>query len=184
MNYKEIVLIRHGRPASEHNGRVSSSGFARWVRAYDRSGVHPASHPLCQRDLSRHYSLSSALPRARHSAQRYLGQPADEALALLNEMAIPRYRMPGRLNAWTWVYLNRFYWLCGRRGPFESFGQARRRIREGAQAVIARAEQHQQVVVFGHALTNRFIARYLRQQGWQAVEQAYTYWGVSRFRLS
>lgn len=178
MSDREIVLVRHGRPASENNDRLSSSGFARWVKNYNRCDLHPDSQPRCQRNFSQHYTISSALHRARLSAQRYTGQPAAEFNAAFNEMDIPRYRLPFTLNAWTWVYLNRAMWFAGRRGPFESFSQARRRVEQACELLIERAETHHKVVLFAHAMTNRFLSRYLTRRGWQVIEKDHRYWGV------
>lgn len=178
MSDREIVLVRHGRPASENNDRLSSSGFARWVKNYNRCDLHPESQPHCQRDFSNHYSISSALQRAKLSAQRYTGQPVTESDAVFNEMDIPRYRLPFKLNAWTWVYLNRAMWIAGRRGPFESFSQARRRIEKACDLLVERAANHHNVVLFAHAMTNRFLCRYLVRRGWQIIEKDHRYWGV------
>ncbi|WP_018984383.1 phosphoglycerate mutase family protein [Salinimonas chungwhensis] len=182
MDYKEIVLLRHGRPASEHNHKLTSGEFGRWVRDYNRALLHPDSLPVAPRDFCDHYIISSALRRARLSASLYINRPADEFNALFNEMEIPRYRLPGRFNAWTWVYLNRLLWMAGRPGPFESFAQARHRIRLATDVLLTTVEKHRRVVVFAHALTNRFLSWNLRNQGWQMIEKDHRYWGIIRLQ--
>ncbi|QPG05840.1 histidine phosphatase family protein [Salinimonas marina] len=179
---KEILLIRHGRPASEHNGRVSSAGFSRWVRNYNRAPLHDQSWPWCQRDLSQYYIMTSSLRRAKLSAARYSERPVKEHHRLLDEMQIPRYRLPLTLKAWSWVYLNRLLWCLGRPGPFESFAQARERIRQAADMLDARAASESKICIFAHALTNRFLVRYLQRKGWQVTEKDHRYWGVIRLQ--
>ena len=176
----EIMLIRHGRPASEHNRRLSSAGFSRWVRDYNRAVLHPQSHPRCQRDLKDYYIMSSKLRRAKLSAQRYTSYPVRQESPLLNEMQIPRYRLPVKLAAWNWIYLNRALWMLGQTGPFESFSQARARIRQATEELTSKAAEHEKVCVFAHAMTNRFVARYLQQQGWTISEKDHRYWGIIR----
>lgn len=177
---KEILLIRHGRPASEHNFRLSSAGFSNWVRNYNRAALHQHSLPRCQRNLSQHYIMASKLRRAQLSAARYTHHPITEINALLNEMQIPRYRLPLKIKAWSWVYLNRLLWFAGRPGPFESCLHARQRIYRAANLLEVRANQHSKICVFAHALTNRFLVRYLQALGWKVTEKDHRYWGVIR----
>lgn len=179
---KEILLIRHGRPASEHNNRVSSAGFSRWVRNYNRANLHEQSRPRCERDLSQYYIMTSNLRRARLSAARYSPLPPMEHSRLLDEMQIPRYRLPVKMKAWSWVYINRLLWFCGRPGPFESFVQARERIRQAAAMLETRAASEPKICIFAHALTNRFLVRYLQRSGWQVTEKDHRYWGVIRLQ--
>jgi broad specificity phosphatase PhoE len=165
----EIVLIRHGRPTGAQNPVLSASGFARWVREYNRSRVHSESLP--PDDLKGAFAeclvLSSDLPRAVHSAELCIGRYPDRTLAELREMEIPRFRMPFRLSAYSWVYLNRAMWMVGRRGPFESFAVAKTRASKAATRLEQLAHAHGRVVVFGHGMLNRHIRAHLVSVGWQ-----------------
>ncbi|RDV25553.1 phosphoglycerate mutase family protein [Alteromonas aestuariivivens] len=183
MEAKEILLIRHGRPKSATNEKVNATGFAHWVRDYNRAQLHPKSKAGHRLDLSEYYIMSSDLKRAQLSASQYSDQPIHEISALLREMDIPRYRLPFRLRAWTWVVINRAIWFAGVRGPFESFSAAKVRANYAANLLEARAETHRKVVVFGHGLSNRYIRRNLERRGWKVLSKDHGYWGLNRLQL-
>lgn len=180
----EIILIRHGRPLSATNQKLNAAGFAQWVRDYNRAGLHPHSIPHQLVDLADHYIVSSQLKRAQLSAERYCPYPVQETSALLNEMEIPRYRVPLHLNAWSWVTLNRALWFAGRKGRFESFASARVRTIQAAHLLEQRAKDFQRVAVFGHGMSNLFIRKALKQRGWKVIARDNAYWGVNRLQKS
>ncbi|MCW8091043.1 histidine phosphatase family protein [Alteromonas sp. ASW11-130] len=177
---KEIILIRHGKPASAHNERVNATGFAKWVRQYDKAELDVDSHPHFTVDLTNHYIIASNLKRARLSAEKYSNNQISEVNCLFREMDIPRYKLPFTLRAWNWVYLNRALWMAGKKGPFESFQQAKVRARLASEYLCDLAQQQQRIALFGHAMTNRVLRHNLRQQGWSLVQKQEQFWGVSK----
>lgn len=178
---KEILLIRHGKPQSATNFRVTPAGFARWIRNYNKSEVDNTSRPEQKCDLTDHFVISSTLPRAIHSAAIYTGMLPRETHCELNEMDIPYYNLPFQLKAWSWVYLNRLFWLMGASSRCESFQEAKMRIRLGADIVERYANEHTKVAVFAHAMTNRYLASLLVKNGWRCEHKEFHYWGVTRF---
>ncbi|WP_395342270.1 hypothetical protein PN836_000545 [Ningiella sp. W23] len=67
----EIVLVRHGKPASASNQKLNAAGFANWVRNYNHALVSDSSRPnthLRER-FDGFYVVSSDLPRAIDSAK-------------------------------------------------------------------------------------------------------------------
>ena len=178
----EIILVRHGKPDGADNPRVNAAGYGRWVRQYDKSRVRADSRPpAALRDSVRdHYLLASSLARAVHSCELSAGRGPDERWPSLREMDIPRYKLPGQLPAYLWLYINRALWLGGKRGPFESFRQAKQRAVVVAGQLHALAESQPKIAVFGHALSNRFIARALCELGWQGEPRYTGYWGDIR----
>ncbi|QJR81287.1 phosphoglycerate mutase family protein [Alteromonas pelagimontana] len=183
MEAKEIILIRHGKPASAVNDKMDAAGFAKWVRHYNRAGIHHNSRAQTTRELEAFYIMSSDLKRARLSAELYTPHAVRETSALLREMDIPRYKLKGRFKAWSWVYLNRAVWLAGKHGPFESFKEAKARVNEAVTLLEQRVALHGRVAVFGHGMTNRYLRIYLQQKGWQLVEKDNRFWGVNHLRL-
>lgn len=175
----DIYLIRHGKPQSATNERVNSAGFSQWVRRYDRSLVAASSRPptALQAEAQTGVVVSSDLSRAVHSAELCSGRTPDIVLPRMREMEIPRYRLPLRLNAWTWVYLNRALWMAGRKGYGETYSAAKKRALLAADDLEAIVGRSQRVVVFGHALINLFVAKQLVQRGWQGKPKATNYWG-------
>lgn len=176
----EIVLIRHGKPEAANNNVLSASGFTKWIRKYNHSKVCNSSRPASINEgYKDHYAISSDLKRAIHSTELYTGSLPETQYSVLREMEIPRYKLPFRLRAWTWVYLNRFLWMLGRRGPFESYKQAKQRAKLATEKLINLALQENKIIVFGHGYMNIHIRKYLRQAGWKIKMKSNEYWGVS-----
>jgi len=123
----EIILIRHGKPTSAKNSRLTAGGFAQWVRQYNLANVADDSRPVqcLDEDLIHYYIVASDLKRAVQSAQIFTNKTPDKIFPELREMEIPRYKFPLHLKAWTWVYLNRLCWMLGLKGSFESYKEAK-----------------------------------------------------------
>src|SRR5688572_25391661 len=102
----EILLVRHGRPVAAVNPVTTSPVFAQWVRRYNKSGLRPdRRRPAHLAEGSGPFVVvSSDLLRARQSAERCTGRAPDVLLRTLREMEIPRYRIPGRMRVYTWLY--------------------------------------------------------------------------------
>ena len=175
--FMEIILIRHGKPESATNPLVTSGGYANWVRRYNQSSVACDSRPPSQlRDrLNNHYIVSSDLRRAVESAEICSGQTPKEKHPILREMDIPRYRMPFKFRAWTWLYLSRFLWTLGVKGTFESYKEARLRSKTACQKLIQLACKHDKIVVFGHGYMNLHIRKELISNGWSMSEKSNKY---------
>ncbi|GEA12020.1 histidine phosphatase family protein [Alteromonas sp. KUL49] len=181
---REIILIRHGKPLSAKNDKLNAAGFARWVKDYGHSELDPANYPASKSNLFPSLVISSSFKRAKLSAEYYIGEKPELVLSELKEMDIPYYRLPFTLKAWHWVFLNRFLWILGIKGPFESFSQAKARVK-GAASILHKASQsHERIVVFGHGMSNRYLRIYLKQLGWQVNEKSNSYWGISKLSLS
>jgi len=178
----EIVLIRHGKPTAAVNPKVSAAGFSRWVKNYNDSQVALDSLPpeVLTKVVAKHWIVSSDLARAIHSARLCMNRPADLSLSLLREMDIPRYQLPFKLKAYTWLVLNRCLWLLGVKASaepsVESFKQAKGRALSSAEELQVLAIKHNKVAVFGHGLMNKFIAKELIKLGWLAEVKGKKYW--------
>lgn len=181
---REILFIRHGRPASENNQSLNAPGFLRWVRDYNRADLHHQSAPHEQLDLRGYYIMCSDLHRARLSAAKYTPLPVNHYNACFNEMDIPYYRLPLTLNAWSWVYLNRFLWMLGKAGNFESFADAKVRAKDAVNLIVKHSSAHPKIALFGHGMTSRMMMHYLKKQGWRSSTKDYRYWGAIRLHLT
>lgn len=181
----EIILIRHGKPTSANNPIVNACEYTKWIRQYNFSDVAKNSRPdITHSQYASFYTLSSDLKRAIHSAHIYVGRAPEEVNPLYREMDIPRYKLPFRLKAWHWVYLSRFLWMFGCKGPFESFSQAKQRAELAAEQLIEMTKQKEQVVLFGHGFMNRYIRKALMQKGWQLGSKSNAYWGITSLTIN
>ena len=177
---KEIVLIRHGKPASAHNQKINASAYAQWVRRYDLSSLDPQSKPTVLVPLVDSYIIVSSLKRASLSASAYGAVNIDEVQPLLREMDIPYYRLPFSMKAWHWVLVSRLLWFLGKKGKFESFKAAKSRVVLLADHLESILRSESRVVLFGHGLIHYFLQRQLKKRGWLLVEKNSEFWGVSR----
>jgi broad specificity phosphatase PhoE len=177
---KEIVLIRHGKPASAHNQKINASAYAQWVRRYNLSSLDPQSKPTVLVPLVDSYIIVSSLKRASLSASAYGAVNIDEVQPLLREMDIPYYRLPFSMKAWHWVLVSRLLWFLGKKGKFESFKAAKSRVVLLADHLESILRSESRVVLFGHGLIHYFLQRQLKKRGWLLVEKNSEFWGVSR----
>jgi broad specificity phosphatase PhoE len=180
----EIVLIRHGKPTTANNPLVGACDYTKWIRRYNFSDVATNSRPeSINKQYKTFYSLSSDLIRAIHSANIYVGKPPEEVNELYREMEIPRYKLPFKLKAWSWVYFSRLLWMLGCKGSFESFKQAKKRAELAAEQLIETAKEQDKVVLFGHGFMNRYIRKSLIKKGWTVNCKSNAYWGVSSLKI-
>ncbi len=176
----EIILIRHGKPTSANNPVLTALEYTKWIRRYNFSDVSESSRPeITNTDLKSYYLLSSHFNRAIHSAEIYTGRKPDQISPLFKEMDIPRYKLPFRLKAMTWVYLCRVLWMLGLNGSFESYRSAKIRAEIAAEELVELAKKKGKVVLFGHGYMNLHIRRVLIRKGWSLNCKSNSFWGLS-----
>jgi broad specificity phosphatase PhoE len=180
----KIVLIRHGKPTSAENPVLSASEYTKWIRRYNFSDVSSQSRPgSINKALRGYYLVSSDFNRAIHSTEIYTGRAPDLISPIYKEMEIPRYKLPFKLKAMTWVYLCRVLWMFGLKGPFESYRLAKQRSELATSELIALAKDKGTVVLFGHGYMNLHIRRVLIKRGWSLNCKSNDYWGISSLEI-
>jgi hypothetical protein len=180
----DIVLIRHGKPTSADNPVLNAYEYTKWIRRYNWSDVANNSRPEnIDENINSCYVVSSDLNRAIHSANIYTGQPPKEISKIYREMEIPRYKLPCRLKAFTWVYLCRVFWLLGFKGSFESFQLAKSRAELAADKLIILATEKGKVVLFGHGYMNFYIRKAFIKIGWLLNSKSNVFWGVTSLKI-
>ncbi|GLX80427.1 hypothetical protein tinsulaeT_37670 [Thalassotalea insulae] len=174
-----ITLVRHGKPIASSNPRVTAVGFAKWVRAYNRSLVCSDSLPPqeLQEKFHNSYTFSSDLNRSIHSAEICLGKGANVVLGDLREMDIPRLKLPFSMTVNTWLVIARLCWLLRISANSESYKVGRKRIITAVDLIIAKAFEYKDVAIFGHGISNRLIAKELRRRGWTVKFASKGFWG-------
>lgn len=167
-----IILMRHGKPDHRSQGRLSAQKLADWCEAYDLALVCDFP-PQRSMQIAQRASVvaSSPLPRARSSLAR-LGLSPHNVDDVFSELAVPvvsseRLQLPAVI----WLALLRLLWLCGYAGQGESLFAARQRAVNAADKLIALSQQGT-VLLVGHGIMNKMIARELRKRGWQAEKHA------------
>jgi broad specificity phosphatase PhoE len=176
----EIILIRHGKPTSAKNLVLSASEYTKWIRRYNFSDVSKQSRPdIINKEVSSYYLVSSDFKRAIHSTEIYSGRSPDLISPIYQEMEIPRYKLPFKLKAMTWVFLCRVLWMLGLKGSFESYRLAKERSELAAEQLVTLAQEKGKVVLFGHGYMNLHIRRILIKKGWSLNCKSNSFWGLS-----
>lgn len=177
----EIVLIRHGKPIAATNPIVNGLGYVKWVKQYHASYILKNSHPCAEhiKQYKNHFVITSDLNRAVHSAKIFTEETPNVIDKNLREMELPHYKLPLYLPAMVWLYLSRILWVLGCKGPFESYKQAKVRSIKAVFMLIKASEEHNNVIVFGHGLINRFIRKVLIKKGWRLATTSSDYWGAT-----
>lgn len=167
--------MRHGEPQHRGEPKVSYRQMFEWIDSYNRSSTgsdRPSeiAQILAYRALT---FLSSPLPRALSSLKTLGCEPGliDE---VFREAELPVFRIPGlRLSPFYWAALFRVLWLCGLSGEAECVSVAKKRAAKAAE------DSDGPVLLMGHGIINRFIAKELIASGWkEQTRQGKGYWGA------
>ena len=175
-----IILMRHGKPDHAQHGRLPALAMAAWCEAYDMSLVAEMPPERCREvAATADYIVASPLPRALSSLEK-LGLEAVSVDPLFSEVSLPVMRLGyPHLPPGFWLLLLRLLWLGGYAGTVESYQQAEQRARLAAAKLITLSEQGN-VLLAGHGIMNKLIARQLRKQGWLAEKHASSrYWSTA-----
>ncbi|MFG1175130.1 histidine phosphatase family protein [Erwiniaceae bacterium CAU 1747] len=183
----EIILMRHGRPGFTGAPKVKADEMAIWISHYDASDTGSDRPPERIRQQSDRVltALSSPLPRALSSLAMLNLQPVrvDE---VFREAELPVYMIPAvKLSPYSWVVFFRLLWLCGLSKEVESLAMAKKRARRAAEILVKHATVHSgPVLLMGHGIMNRLIAKELISLGWkQCTRAGKGYWGADFFSL-
>lgn len=175
-----IILMRHGKPDRQPTTRLTALAMAEWCEQYDLSLVCDMP-PERSRTIASQadYIITSTLPRAQSSLEK-LSLPPQEISPLFAEVDLPimafqQWRLPPTL----WLSLLRALWFCGVSGEVESYREARQRAQRAADRLV-QLSQSGTVLLVGHGIMNKIIARELRRRGWQAEKHASSrYWSTA-----
>lgn len=175
----KITLVRHGKPVSSTNPKVTVAGFAYWVRAYNRSLVCRDSFPPKEfyHKFRDSYIISSDLIRAIHSTKICLGRDADLVSRNFREMDIPRLKLPFFMTVNSWLAVARLCWFIGISGKGESYKSGLERVLSAVDYITLKVNEHGHIVVFGHGIFNRFVTRELKRRGWCVKSNQMGFWG-------
>lgn len=183
----EIILMRHGEPEYRGEGKVSYREMAEWIDSYNRSSTgsdKPSERAqiLAYRALT---FLSSPLPRALSSLKTLGCEPGliDE---VFREAELPAFHIPGlRLSPFYWAALFRVLWLCGLSGEVECVRMAKSRAVKAAELLVTAAKGSDgPVLLMGHGIMNRFIAKELIAAGWkEQTRPGKGYWGAGVYSI-
>jgi len=183
----EIILMRHGKPSFTGYSRVTSLEMNEWISQYDLSDTGSDMPPQSCKALasSALHIISSPLPRAL-SSLKALGREPDLIDEVFREADLPLFGMPAfKLSPIVWASLFRVMWLCGISRNVESLGIAKQRAVQAADILVMSAKvSNGPVLLMGHGVMNRLIAKELISLGWKACRrQGSGYWNAGIYSL-
>lgn len=167
-----IILMRHGKPDHFPGGPLPALAMVEWCESYDSSRVvdTPPERSLRVAQTA-DYVVTSPLPRARTSLEKLGIEPTDID-QVFTEVPLPGMSLAGlHLPPSFWLSLLRIMWFCGYSGNVESYREAERRAKQAADKLIALSDKGN-VLLLGHGIMNKLIARQLRKEGWLAEKHA------------
>lgn len=172
--------MRHGQPAMAASKRVSAADMEDWINGYNRAEIADQPVPATSLQLAATATVivSSTAPRAL-SSLRALGLEPRHVDALFGEAHLPygQWKLP-RLSPFTWAFILRVLWLCGYSRNGETISAARLRASMAAQRLLSLAREGP-VLLLGHGLMNRMIAKELMAKGWsRRSRNGSHYWGA------
>lgn len=172
-----ITLMRHGKPDHSLPGRRSALAMVEWCEAYDLAEICdlPPERSL-RLAAEATVIVTSTLPRAQSSLAK-LGRSPSRIDEIYREVALPVMPLAfPALSPQLWLPLLRAMWLFGYAGQVESYAEAKQRAAMAAEQLIQLATEGD-VLLVGHGIMNKLIARHLRHLGWLGEKHASSrYW--------
>jgi broad specificity phosphatase PhoE len=187
----KIVLLRHGKPDMPVFGKLNASEMCQWIQSYNSVSIDqklPPSANVSEMAANCKAVVCSDLPRSIESADILKAKAGHVIISdvIFREMDLPYanwnlLRLPPAI----WIAMFRTLWFLGFSSQYESYYAARRRAIIGAQRLKKLAAEHESVLLVGHGLLNRFVAKELLSTGWEGpATPGKQYWefGVYEFR--
>ena len=167
----EIYLIRHAKVAMKKPFLCTSRKAADLLEKYDVLPVYEFD-PSPVRELfdnEKFTVYTSALPRAIETA--CLLFPESDTLYshfLFNEYDLSMISVPLLpLPYVVWTSLSRFFWTIALNNKGESRREARQRMKEATDQLVAHAMEKQHIVLVAHGLLISEMKHELKKRGWK-----------------
>ena len=181
----KIILMRHGKPRLTQTGRIAPVEMERWIEHYNFSNVEANGIPTTSLKLANAAAciVTSTTSRALSSV-RALGHTASVADAVFCEAQLPfaLWRFP-RLSPYVWTAFFRLLWFFGYSRGSDSIQITKTRAKAAAQILVSLAGKCP-VLLVGHGIMNRLIAKELIALGWNgSTRQQSKYWSASIYKL-
>ena len=182
----EIVLLRHGKPRVDLKGYLSVKEIKQLIEDYAQSGIQDKPNNKLINKFSNHFVICSDLIRSKKSAKELGLNSIHLSDSLFKEADLPHFdNNILKLPVVAWVVLLRILWLFGFKKNGESFLEAKERSKCAAEKLIELAKQNEKIIVVGHGLMNRLIAKQLQKKGWHESERAgRSYWEFRQYSTS
>lgn len=181
----KIILMRHGEVDIAWKGKVTSKDFPEWIKTYNSASVLRNASPgsgVLEIIYSADAIVCSQLRRSVDSVG-LAGQKPLESNTLFDEAGLPSFPAPfPKLSPKIWAVLFRLLWLGGFSKNSESLKEAKKRALNAASYLDECSREHGTVLLMGHGVMNRLIARMLAKRGWVNTKKLQNiHWGYGVF---
>lgn len=161
--------------------------MAEWISQYNLCDTGSDMPPQFSKTLASRalHIISSPLPRARSSLTA-LGREPDLIDEVFREADLPVFHIPAfRLPPIFWASVFRIMWFCGISRNVESLGIAKQRAVQAADILVTSVKVvNGPVLLMGHGVMNRRIAKELVSIGWKEYRrQGNGYWNAGIYSL-
>jgi broad specificity phosphatase PhoE len=179
----QITILRHGIPDLSEWDKIHSSIMPEWINAYNSAGVKNDIEVGCQKmvsELRHNFIACSNLTRSMHSAKKIGYQSPDLIDGIFREAELPKIQLPIiKLTPHVWSMVFRVFWFVGISPKAESIEEFKPRVSLATEKLIQLAKKHDSVLLIGHGIINRFLAKELIAKGWLGEEapSGNKYWG-------
>lgn len=182
---KKIILMRHGQPEVDlealKNNKISSNHLGELVGAYEKSALAFHSMPpeaSIEIADSCDMLFSSDLSRSIESAQKLIKSQQHVVDKCFKESSLPYLKLHHpKFSLFAWAMIYRVLWFLGFSKNGEPIKQARVRAKLGANKLVQMTQAHQSVLLLGHGIMNRLIAKELESAGWyKTISTGEKYW--------
>lgn len=179
--------MRHGKPTYRGFPKVTSAEMVDWVAQYNLSDTGSDTPPGASKLMASSASqiVSSTLLRAI-SSLKALGCEPDIIDDVFREAELPLFRIPGfRISPLNWATFFRVMWLCGLSRKVEPLTMAKKRAVKAANILNTCAKNaNGPVLLMGHGIMNRLIARELIASGWKEhCHPGKEYWSAGIYKF-
>lgn len=182
----QIVLMRHGKPVLPAAQWLAPCEMGRWIDDYDRSIVELDDIPAASVNAAREAAVivASTLSRSLSSVHA-LGRVVSLVDSVFCEAELPYalWRRPP-MPAQIWAAVFRLCWLFGYARGADSVSATKERASRAARRLEALARKGP-VLLVGHGIMNRLIAKELLASGWRLrAGHNSKYWSTSEYYSS
>lgn len=177
--------MRHGKPVLHQSGWIAPAEMAYWIEHYNLSKVKTEGAPIASLQLANFAAciVASTAQRAPSSVHA-LNHTVSITDSVFCEAQLPfeLWRFP-RLPPSVWVLFFRLLWLLGYSRGADSIRVTKIHAKSAAHKLIA-LTKNGTVLLVGHGIMNRLIAKELNALGWAGPKkQESHFWGASVHEL-
>lgn len=176
--------MRHGQPLLAPGAPITAARMGEWIGRYNLSRVNAENVPSANVRIANSALtiVTSTSVRAISSVEALGQQPSlSEELFCEAELPYGRWRFL-RLPPAAWAGFFRLLWFLGYSNECEALGAARKRAKAAANRLVSLAAKGP-VLLVGHGIMNRLIAKELISMGWSGPSNpSNAHWGCGVYR--